>query len=57
MSGESKDESKGRLTVFLRFSSCNNLGLFGWSKFNCFVGKLFVAVWKEFIFGKWELSH
>jgi len=33
------------------------LGLFGWSKFNCFVGKLVVGVAEEFIFGKWELSH
>jgi hypothetical protein len=33
------------------------LGLFGWSKINCFVGKLIVGVGEEFIFGEWELSH
>jgi hypothetical protein len=57
MSGESEDESKGRLIVCCVLVDVIILGLFGWSKFNCFIVKLVVVVGEEFILGKWELSH
>jgi hypothetical protein len=33
------------------------LGLFGWSKIDCFLGKLVMSVGEKFIFGKWELIN
>ena len=57
MSGESEDESKGMRIVCYVLVDAIILGLFGWSKINCFVGKLVVGVGEKIIFGKWELSQ
>jgi hypothetical protein len=52
MSGESEDESKGRLTVCYVLADVIIVGLFGWSKINCFLCKLVVGVGEKNIFGK-----